>query len=33
MRTSEAGTCRMYVLPKLREAGWTDDQILVLGND
>jgi len=24
---SEADTCRMYVLPKLREAGWTDDQI------
>lgn len=24
---TEADTCRMYVLPKLREAGWTDDQI------
>ncbi len=24
---NEADTCRMYVLPKLREAGWTDDQI------
>jgi type I restriction enzyme R subunit len=27
MAISEADTCRMYVLPKLREAGWTDDQI------
>ncbi|MFQ5881583.1 MAG: restriction endonuclease subunit R, partial [Candidatus Methylomirabilales bacterium] len=24
---TEADTCRMYVLPKLRAAGWTDDQI------
>lgn len=24
---SEADTCRRYVLPKLYEAGWTDDQI------
>ncbi len=24
---TEADTCRIYVLPKLREAGWTDDQI------
>ncbi len=24
---TEADTCRMYVLPKLREAGWKDDQI------
>ena len=24
---TEADTCRMYVLPKLREGGWTDDQI------
>jgi type I restriction enzyme R subunit len=24
---TEADTCRKYVLPKLREAGWTDDQI------
>jgi len=27
MGITEADTCRMYVLPKLREAGWTDDQI------
>ena len=27
MRPTEADTCRMYVLPKLRDAGWTDDQI------
>ncbi len=27
MAITEADTCRMYVLPKLREAGWTDDQI------
>lgn len=27
MGISEADTCRMYVLPKLREAGWSDDQI------
>ncbi len=27
MMITEADTCRMYVLPKLREAGWTDDQI------
>lgn len=25
--TTEADTCRMYVLPKLRDAGWIDDQI------
>ena len=25
--TSEADTCRTYVLPKLYEAGWSDDQI------
>lgn len=25
--TSEADTCREYVLPKLYEAGWSDDQI------
>ena len=25
--TNEADTCRTYVLPKLREAGWDDDQI------
>lgn len=25
--TTEADTCRMYVLPKLRGASWTDDQI------
>ena len=24
---TEADTCRKYVLPKLYEAGWTDDQI------
>jgi hypothetical protein len=24
---TEADTCRKYVLPKLREAGWSDDQI------
>ena len=27
MRPTEADTCRMYVLPKLRSADWTDDQI------
>ena len=27
MRPTEADTCRMYVLPKLRDADWTDDQI------
>src|SRR3989442_7476002 len=27
MPISEADTCRKYVLPKLYEAGWTDDQI------
>src|SRR4051812_47229686 len=27
MVDTEADTCRRYVLPKLREAGWTDDQI------
>ncbi len=27
MGFTEADTCRMYVLPKLREVGWTDDQI------
>ena len=27
MGIAEADTCRMYVLPRLREAGWTDDQI------
>ncbi len=27
MGITEADTCRMYVLPKLREARWTDDQI------
>lgn len=25
--SNEADTCRMYVLPKLKAAGWTDDQI------
>jgi type I site-specific restriction endonuclease len=25
--TSEADTCRTYVLPALYAAGWTDDQI------
>ena len=25
--TTEADTCRKYVLPKLYAAGWTDDQI------
>jgi len=24
---TEADTCRLYVLPKLYGAGWTDDQI------
>jgi len=24
---TEADTCRKYVLPKLYEAGWTDEQI------
>src|SRR5574341_1751767 len=24
---TEADTCRKYVLPKLRDAGWTDDQL------
>jgi len=27
MRENEADVCRKYVLPKLYEAGWTDDQI------
>src|SRR5271157_565117 len=27
MPITEADTCRKYVLPKLYEAGWTDDQI------
>ncbi len=27
MGITESDTCRMYVLPKLREGGWTDDQI------
>ena len=27
MPKTEADTCRMYVLPKLYEAGWTDEQI------
>lgn len=27
MPETEADTCRKYVLPKLYEAGWTDDQI------
>jgi type I restriction enzyme R subunit len=27
MRDNEADTCRKYVLPKLYEAGWNDDQI------
>ena len=27
MALTEADTCRMYVLPKLYAAGWTDDQI------
>jgi type I restriction enzyme, R subunit len=27
MAVTEADTCRMYVLPKLQKAGWTDDQI------
>jgi len=25
---SEADTCRKYVVPKLHEAGWSDDQII-----
>ena len=25
--TTEADTCRKYVLPKLYEVGWNDDQI------
>jgi type I restriction enzyme R subunit len=25
--TTEADTCRKYVLPELYAAGWTDDQI------
>ena len=25
--STEAGACRQYVLPKLYDAGWTDDQI------
>jgi len=25
--TTEADTCRKFVLPKLYEAGWNDDQI------
>jgi type I site-specific restriction endonuclease len=25
--STEADTCRQYVLPKLYDAGWTDDQI------
>ena len=25
--SNEADTCRTYVLPRLREAGWDDDQI------
>jgi type I restriction enzyme R subunit len=24
---TEADTCRRYVLPKLRDAGWSDEQI------
>ena len=27
MPETEADTCRVYVLPKLYGAGWTDDQI------
>ena len=27
MPETEADTCRMYVLPKLYEAGWPDEQI------
>ena len=27
MPETEADTCRVYVLPKLYRAGWTDDQI------
>ena len=27
MGITEADTCRMYVLPRLCEAGWTDEQI------
>ena len=27
MPETEADTCRMYVLPKLYEAGWNDEQI------
>ena len=27
-RPSEADTCRDYVLPRLKDAGWTDDQIV-----
>ena len=25
--STEADTCRQYILPKLYDAGWTDDQI------
>jgi len=27
MLDNEADTCRKYVLPKLYDAGWSDDQI------
>ena len=27
MPETEADTCRMYVLPKLYQAGWSDEQI------
>ena len=27
MALTEADTCRIYVLPKLRTAGWSDDQM------
>jgi len=28
VKATEADTCRIYVLPKLRSAGWSDDQIV-----
>lgn len=28
MRPNEADTCRDYVVPRLKQAGWTDDQIV-----
>jgi type I restriction enzyme R subunit len=33
MSETEADTCRRYVLPKLYEAGWTDEQITVEEQD